>query len=146
MGQSSLVGIAADIVLIVVAALLGGLLAQRLGQPLLVGYILAGVMVGPHTAGPTVVEIDDIELLAEIGVALLLFALGLEVSFRDLRPVRRVALIGGPIQILLTVAFGYGLGRIARVPQRGRPAAVSERSQSPRASALVPRISAQVVD
>ena len=57
MGQSSLVGIAADIVLIVVAALLGGLLAQRLGQPLLVGYILAGVIVGPHTAGPTVVEI-----------------------------------------------------------------------------------------
>ena len=111
MGQSSLVGIAADIVLIVVAALLGGLLAQRLGQPLLVGYILAGVMVGPHTAGPTVVEIDDIELLAEIGVALLLFALGLEVSFRDLRPVRRVAVIGGPIQILLTAAFGYGLGR-----------------------------------
>ena len=50
-------GIAADIVLIVVAALLGGLLAQRLGQPLLVGYILAGVIVGPHTAGPTVVEI-----------------------------------------------------------------------------------------
>ena len=94
MGQLSLVGIAADIVLIVVAGLLGGLLAQRLGQPLLVGYILAGVMVGPHTAGPTVVEIDDIELLAEIGVALLLFALGLEVSFRDLRPVRRVALIG----------------------------------------------------
>ena len=111
MAQSSLVGIAADIVLIVVAGLLGGLLAQRLGQPLLVGYILAGVMVGPHTAGPTVVEIHDIELLAEIGVALLLFALGLEVSFRDLRPVRRVALIGGPIQILLTAAFGYGLGR-----------------------------------
>ena len=104
-------GIAADIVLIVIAGLLGGLAAHRLGQPLLVGYILAGVLVGPHTAGPTVGDIHDIELLAEIGVALLLFALGLEVSFKDLRAVRRIALIGGPIQIVLTTAFGYGLAR-----------------------------------
>lgn len=100
-------GIAADIILIVLAGLLGGLVAHKLGQPLLVGYILAGVVVGPHTAGPTVVEIHDVELLAEIGVALLLFALGIEVSFKDLRPVRRIALIGGPIQIALTALLGY---------------------------------------
>lgn len=104
-------GIAADIVLIVLAGLLGGLVAHRLGQPLLVGYILAGVLVGPHTSGPTVGDTHDIELLAEIGVALLLFALGLEVSFKDLRTVRRIALIGGPIQIIITMAFGYGLAR-----------------------------------
>ncbi len=104
-------GIAADIALILVAALAGGLVAHRLGQPPLIGYILAGVLVGPHTVGPSVIEVHDIELLAEIGVALLLFALGLEVSFRDLLPVRRIALIGGPIQILLTIAFGYGVGR-----------------------------------
>ena len=104
-------GIAADIALILVAGLLGGLLARKLGLPLLVGYIVAGVLVGPNTAGPTVVEIHEIELLAEIGVALLLFALGLELSFKDLGPVRRIALIGGPIQIVLTVAFGFGLGR-----------------------------------
>lgn len=103
-------GIAADIALILVAGLLGGLVAHKLGQPPLVGYIAAGVLVGPHTVGPTVLEIHDIELLAEIGVALLLFALGLEISFRDLRPVRRIALIGGPIQILLTIAFGYAVG------------------------------------
>jgi CPA2 family monovalent cation:H+ antiporter-2 len=105
------VGIAADIVLIVVAGFFGGLLAHRLGQPLLVGYILAGVLIGPHTAGPTVVAIHDVELLAEIGVALLLFALGLEVSFRDLAAVRRIALIGGPLQIALTALLGYGIGR-----------------------------------
>jgi CPA2 family monovalent cation:H+ antiporter-2 len=105
-------GIAGDIILIVVAGLLGGLIAQRLRQPLLVGYILAGVLVGPHTAGPTVGSIHEIELLAEIGVALLLFALGLEVSFRDLQPVRRIALIGGPIQIVLTAGFGYWLARV----------------------------------
>jgi len=96
--------IASDFVLIVAAGLLGGLLARALRLPLLVGYVAAGIAVGPHTAGPTVVQVHDIERLAEIGVALLLFSLGLELSFRDLQPVRRIALIGGPIQILLTCA------------------------------------------
>lgn len=104
-------GIAADIILVVLAGLFGGLIAHRLKQPLLVGYILAGVLVGPHTAGPTVGDIHDIELLAEIGVALLLFALGMELSLKDLRVVRKISLIGGPLQIALTMAFGYGLAR-----------------------------------
>ncbi len=95
-------GIAQDFVLIIVAGLLGGLLARALRLPLLVGYVAAGIVVGPYTAGPTVVQVHDIELLAEIGVALLLFSLGLEISFRDLQPVRRVALLGGPLQVLGT--------------------------------------------
>src|SRR6195256_2308340 len=99
-------GIASDFVLILIAGLVGGLLARVLRMPLLVGYVAAGVVVGPYTAGPTVVQVHDIELLAEIGVALLLFSLGLELSFRDLQPVRRVALIGGPIQIVATCALG----------------------------------------
>ncbi len=103
-------GIAADIAIILIAALIGGLIAQRLKQPLILGYILAGIVVGPHTGGVTVTEIHDIELLAEIGVALLLFALGLEFSLRDLQPVRKVALIGTPIQMLLTIAFGFAIG------------------------------------
>jgi monovalent cation:H+ antiporter-2, CPA2 family len=98
-------GIAADFVLIVIAGLLGGLLARALRLPLLVGYVVAGVFVGPYTAGPKVVQIHEIELLAEIGVALLLFSLGLEVSFRDLHPVRRIAIIGGPIQIVIICAL-----------------------------------------
>lgn len=103
-------GIAADIAIILVAALIGGLLAHRLGQPLLLGYILAGVAVGPFTVGPTVEAVHDIELLAEIGVALLLFAIGIEFSLKDLQPVRRIALIGGPLQVILCIAFGYGVG------------------------------------
>ena len=98
-------GLAADFVLIVVAGLAGGIMARILRLPLLVGYIVAGIFVGPYTAGPTVVQIRDIETLAEIGVALLLFSLGLEVSFRDLHVVRRVALIGGPIQLLVTIGI-----------------------------------------
>ena len=104
-------GIAADIAIIIVAALIGGLIAQMLKQPLILGYILAGVAVGPHTGGITVTEIHNIELLAEIGVALLLFALGLEFSFKELKPVRKVALIGTPIQMILTIAYGYAVGR-----------------------------------
>lgn len=104
-------GIAADIAIIVVAALIGGVIAQLLKQPLILGYILAGVLVGPYTGGVTVSGIHEIELLAEIGVALLLFALGLEFSLKELQPVRYVALIGTPIQIGLTIAFGFGLGR-----------------------------------
>ena len=105
-------GIAGDIALILVAALLGGIVARQLGLPLILGYVLAGVLVGPHTGGPTVGEIEDIELLAEIGVALLLFAIGLHFPLEELAPVRRVALIGTPIQMALTTAFGYGLGRL----------------------------------
>ncbi|HKZ27620.1 MAG TPA: cation:proton antiporter, partial [Rubrobacteraceae bacterium] len=103
-------GIAGDIALILVAAFLGGIVAQRLGLPLILGYILAGVLVGPNTGGPTVGEVHEIELLAEIGVALLLFAIGLHFPLSELRPVRRVALAGTAIQMLLTIVFGYGLG------------------------------------
>src|SRR5690242_4166035 len=112
-------GIAADFVLIVIAGLIGGLAARALRLPLLVGYVAAGVLIGPNTAGPTVVQVHDVEVLAEIGVALLLFSLGLELSFRDLRPVRRVALVGGPIQIAVTsaaaglaAAKGLGMGAV----------------------------------
>lgn len=100
-------GIAADIALILVAALFGGIIAQRLGQPLIIGYILAGVIVGPYTAGPTVSDVHDLEVLAEIGVALLLFALGLEFNFQKILKVKKIAFIGTPIQIGLSIFIGW---------------------------------------
>ncbi len=103
-------GIAADIVVIVVAALGGALIARILRQPLILGYILAGIVVGPYTGGIRIDDIHEIELLAEIGVALLLFALGLEFSLEQLKPVRRIAIFGTPVQILLTMAFGWWVG------------------------------------
>ena len=105
-------GIATDIVIIVLAALIGGLIAQRLKQPLILGYIFAGILVGPYSGGITVSGIHEIELLAEIGVALLLFALGLEFSFKELSPVRKIALIGTPLQILLTMGYGFVIGKL----------------------------------
>ncbi|MCB0125138.1 MAG: cation:proton antiporter, partial [Caldilineaceae bacterium] len=105
-------GIAADIAIIVVAGLLGALLMQQLRQPLILGYILAGVAVGPFTGGITVGEVHDIELLAEIGVALLLFALGLEFSLKELQPVRNIALFGTPLQVALSIGLGIGIGQL----------------------------------
>ncbi|MEZ4639262.1 MAG: cation:proton antiporter [Caldilineaceae bacterium] len=103
-------GISADIAIIIVASLLGGMLAQRLHQPLILGYILAGVLVGPASGGFLVQDAHEIELLAEIGVALLLFALGIEFSLKELQPVRNIALIGTPIQMLLTMGLGIAIG------------------------------------
>ena len=71
-------GIAGDIVIIVVAALVGALVAQKLKLPLVLGYIIVGIVIGPYSSGITVAGVHEIEMLAEIGVALLLFALGLE--------------------------------------------------------------------
>lgn len=103
-------GIASDIVIIFVAALIGGLIARLFKQPLILGYIFAGILIGPNTDGVTVGNIHEIEKLAEIGVALLLFAIGLEFSLNELKPVRKIALIGTPIQLILTIAYGYAIG------------------------------------
>lgn len=105
-------GIAADLSIIVVAGFIGAIIAQQLKQPLVLGYILAGVLVGPYTGVVPITEIHNIELLAEIGVALLLFGLGLEFSLKELKLVRNIALLGTHIQILITMAFGFVIGRV----------------------------------
>ncbi|GAB7023508.1 cation:proton antiporter domain-containing protein [Salidesulfovibrio brasiliensis] len=109
-------GIAADLIIIIVASLLCAFVARRLKQPLILGYIVAGIIVGPHTGGVSIGAVHDIELLAEIGVALLLFVLGVEFSLNELKPVRRVAVFGGILQILLTMAFGFGVGALFGLP------------------------------
>ena len=96
--------------------LAGAFLAQRFRQPLIVGYILAGVVVGPFTGGFTVGNIDDIEQLSELGVVLLLFSLGLEVSFRELSPVRTVALGGRGDSDHPDYRFGFGHRRVVGGP------------------------------
>lgn len=94
-----------DLVLAVLAAFAGGLVAQRLGQPVILGYLLAGVVIGPFTPGPTA-DVHSVQVLAEIGVAFLMFALGAEVSLGELRQFGRVTVLGGALQILLTMGLG----------------------------------------
>lgn len=111
-------GIVADISLIVVCGLALGALAHRLGQPVFLGYFAAGILLGPHVGGPAISSPHEVELLAEIGVALLLFAIGIEFSLSALRDVRRIAVFGTALQIALTLALGAGLGRLFGWPLR----------------------------
>jgi CPA2 family monovalent cation:H+ antiporter-2 len=88
----------------------GGAVARTLRQPLILGYVLGGIVIGPFTPGPTVSNIHQFEILAEVGVILLMYSIGLEFSFRDLLKVKWVALIGGPLGIVLSIALGSGVG------------------------------------
>ena len=84
-----------------------GLIAARLKMPPLVGYLVAGIVVGPHTGGFNA----DIELagqLAEIGVMLLMFGVGLHFSIEDLAAVRGIAIPGALIRIVVATAMGAG--------------------------------------
>ena len=98
-----------DLVIALTAAFVGGMVAQRLGQPVLIGYILAGIFIGPNTPG-LVADRERVLLLANLGVAFLMFALGVEFSFAELQRVRRAALIGGGLQIPLTIVLGAAAG------------------------------------
>lgn len=105
-----------DLAYIFVAALLGGLLARRLRQPLILGYIIGGILVGPFTPGPSVEDFRTIELLAEVGVILLMYSIGLEFSFDELLRVRWVAAIGTPVAMLLSIGSGVLAGRLLGWP------------------------------
>jgi CPA2 family monovalent cation:H+ antiporter-2 len=94
-----------DLVLALGVAFLGGFVAQRFGLPVLLGYIVAGVVIGPNTPG-LVAGHGEVETLANIGIAFLMFTIGVELSFEELNRVRRVALISGGLQVPLTVLLG----------------------------------------
>ena len=94
-----------------VLAFVFGMLANRFKLSPLVGYLVAGVIVGPHTMG----FVADVELapqLAEIGVILLMFGVGLHFSPSDLMKVRKVAVPGAIFQIAAATVLGWGLGRL----------------------------------
>ena len=98
-----------------VLAFVFGMAANRLKLSPLVGYLLAGVAVGPFTPG----FVADGELapqLAEIGVILLMFGVGLHFSPKDLMQARKVALPGALVQIAAATALGWGLGRLTGLP------------------------------
>jgi CPA2 family monovalent cation:H+ antiporter-2 len=90
-----------DVVLILAVALLLGIIAERLKQNALLGYLLSGLLLGPSGIG-LVRQVEEVRQLAEVGVALLLFTIGLEFSLRRLRELGAVASLGGAAQILAT--------------------------------------------
>jgi len=95
-----------DIAMVFTAALVCGLVAWRLRQPLILSYVLAGLILSPFTPGLRVHDVHTFETMAEIGVILLMFSVGIEFSIPDLLRVKWVALAGAPLGILLSIALG----------------------------------------
>ena len=93
-----------DIALVLGSSALGGFIAHRLRQPVLLGYLVAGLVIGPFGLGQ-INQIEEIKSLAEIGVAFLLFALGVEFSLAELKRVKDIAIKGSLLQIGLTIAL-----------------------------------------
>jgi monovalent cation:H+ antiporter-2, CPA2 family len=96
-----------DILIVFAIALVVGLIFNRIKVPPLVAFILTGIIVGPY--GLSIIQGEQVNTLAEIGIILLLFTIGLEFSFKDLWKIRLIAVIGGALQVGLSFAFFCGL-------------------------------------
>lgn len=102
----------ADLALILITGAITTLLFRRIKQPVVLGYIIAGFVVGPHLSlTPTVVDTHNVEILAEIGVIFLLFSLGLEFSFKKLKRVGGAASVTALVEIISITIAGYFLGK-----------------------------------
>ena len=105
-----------DIAMVFAGAFICGLLAWRLKQPILLGYVLAGLILSPLTPGPHIHDVGTFETIAEIGVILLMFSVGIEFSIPELLKVKWVALLGAPLGILISIGIGAGIGLLLGWP------------------------------
>ena len=105
-----------DLAYVFVAAVLGAAVAWLARQPLILGYVAGGILIGPFTPGPSVSDVHTFEVVAEIGVVLLMFSIGIEFSLSDLLRVKWIALIGGPLGIALSALLGLGVGALLGWP------------------------------
>jgi CPA2 family monovalent cation:H+ antiporter-2 len=109
-----------DLVMVLAAAAGGGLIAALLRQPVLLGYLVGGMVVGPAGLG-LIKELIQVETLAQLGTAFLLFALGVEFSLAELKKVKAISLGGGSLQIfstiLITALVSIGIGWVTSPAQ-----------------------------
>jgi len=102
-----------DLALIMAAAAVATVICQRLKQPVVLGYILAGVVIGPNNPWiRLVVNEEEIRTLAELGVILLMFSVGLHFSFRKLKEVGGVAVVTAVVEIAGMFFLGERMGRL----------------------------------
>jgi Kef-type K+ transport system membrane component KefB len=119
------------------AALVCGYLTQRLGLSPIVGYLMAGVLVGPHTPGFTA-DTHLAEQFAEVGVILLMFGVGLQFHIDELLAVRRVAIPGAVLQSLVSAGLPHASTLIVSGGDTGSPGVIQcARSINPTAHILV---------
>ena len=101
-----------DLAIVMIVAGLVTIVFHRLKQPVVLGYILAGVIIGPHTPPlPLIANDETIQTLSELGIIFLMFSLGLEFSLRKLKDVGATAFIGATMAILVMLCAGYSLGQ-----------------------------------
>jgi monovalent cation:H+ antiporter-2, CPA2 family len=101
-----------DLAVVMIVAGVVTVICHRFKQPVVLGYIIAGVIIGPHTPPfPLIKNEDTIKTLSELGVVFLMFSLGLEFSLRKLRNVGFTALIAASLEIVLMIWIGYQIGR-----------------------------------
>jgi len=100
-----------NIVMALVVAFIGGVLARRIGLPTIVGYMLAGIAIGPFTPG-FVGDTETISQLAELGVIFLMFGVGLHFSINDFWKVRSIAIPGALGRMAITTLLGFGLSQL----------------------------------
>ena len=100
-----------DLAVVMIAAGIVTVLFQRLKQPVVLGYIVAGILIGPYLL-ELIKEQDAIKSLAELGMVFLMFSLGLEFNLRKLRRVAATALVAAPLAIMLMVFVGYQVGQL----------------------------------
>ncbi len=108
-----------DLTILVAGGFLGALAARALRLPLLAGYLVAGVVLGPSGLG-VLRDSETIGMAAELGITLLMFAIGVELSLGSLGKMKSAALIAAPAQIILTMGLGYGVaGLMGWKPEEG---------------------------
>ncbi|MGA9731419.1 MAG: cation:proton antiporter, partial [Candidatus Acidiferrales bacterium] len=98
-----------DLTYIFLAAVFGGLAAWRLKLPLILGFVLGGIAISPFTPGPHLSDLHTFEVFAEVGVVLLMFSIGVDFSIPDLMRVKWIALGGGTLGILFSMALALGV-------------------------------------
>ena len=103
-------GLLQDLALILVVAAITTVLFQKLKQPVVLGYLLAGLIVGPYIPIPLLADMDRIHTLSELGIILVMFAIGLEFSLRKLARLATTAGVIGLLQICVMVWLGYVIG------------------------------------
>ena len=109
-----------ELIVIFAAAAIGGLVAYLLKQPIILGYLLAGIIVGPFELG-LIKDYAEVETIAELGVTFLLFTIGVEFSLAELNKVKNISLGGGGLQLLLTIGLtafvAVTFGWVTSIPQ-----------------------------
>jgi K+:H+ antiporter len=106
-----------DILVLLLTALVLGVICERLRQSAILGYLAAGTLLGPN-AFKVIASASEVSSLAELGVALLLFTIGLEFSWQRLRRLGAAALGGGAAQVILTMGLGAGIAHFFDMPMR----------------------------